>query len=242
MGSPLRQLYASSFPHLFGWVLAERRGWGEGVGAGGTKHGALGPELDALHALEPRTDESHFVVPPFIPDAASPDPCDFGLWRWVNAYRSGDYVGRAFWRTDIDGDALLYAAAPLDARARFPTAIPPVTFVSEDPSRTRRELCIGRGAHTHYWDGTAKAVAVEIDALVRDAALAAAPRGTAEREVRRAEFTPTSTPRADIRIADRPEPSGVVTIDPTLDGPSVPPGSAGDAGGERSSESAPPVS
>jgi hypothetical protein len=42
--------------------------------------------------------------------------------------------------------------------------------VSEDAHRSRRELCIGAGAHTHYWDATAKAIAVELDLLLTDAA------------------------------------------------------------------------
>jgi hypothetical protein len=41
--------------------------------------------------------------------------------------------------------------------------------VSEDAHRSRRELCIGAGAHTRYWDATAKAIAIELDLLVSDA-------------------------------------------------------------------------
>jgi hypothetical protein len=35
--------------------------------------------------------------------------------------------------------------------------------ISEDQNRTRREFCLGAGAHTHYWDGTSDEVAAEID-------------------------------------------------------------------------------
>jgi hypothetical protein len=93
-----------------------------------------------------------------------------GLTRWVNAYRSGDYVGRAIWRHAVDGCDWLYRAAPFDAATRFVGDVPPVTYVSEDAHRSRRELCIGAGAHTHYWDATAKAIAVELDLLLTDAA------------------------------------------------------------------------
>jgi hypothetical protein len=41
--------------------------------------------------------------------------------------------------------------------------------VSEDKEHTRREFCLGAGAHTHYWDGTSDEVAAEIDILIREA-------------------------------------------------------------------------
>ena len=31
---------------------------------------------------------------------------------------------------------------------------------------TRREFCIGAGAHTHYWDRTAPQIAVQLDQLI----------------------------------------------------------------------------
>ena len=35
------------------------------------------------------------------------------------------------------------------------------------PLDNRREFCIGKGAHQHYWDGTAPQIALELDALIR---------------------------------------------------------------------------
>jgi hypothetical protein len=71
--------------------------------------------------------------------AARPDPLDIRVHRWVNAYRTGDYVGRALWEP----------AAPPDR--------------AED-------VCIGGGAHTHYWDGTSDEIGARLDALVVEAA------------------------------------------------------------------------
>jgi hypothetical protein len=160
MGSPLRQLYSEFFPHLFGWVRGDR---GEGVSR----------PLPAVPRegwmLLPRLEEGHRVHAPAIPDNAAPDPYAMGATRWVNAYRSGDYVGRALWRDDLVDCDWTYRCAPLDAATRFVTDVPPITYVSEDPQRSRRELCIGAGAHTHYWDATAKAIAIELDLLVADA-------------------------------------------------------------------------
>jgi hypothetical protein len=160
MGTPLRQLYSEWFPHLFGWVRGDT---GDGVSR------PLPAVPREPWMLLPRLEDSHRVYAPAIPDSAAPDPYAMGITRWVNAYRSGDYVGRALWRHSLDGCEWLYRAAPPDAAARFVGDVPPITYVSEDAHRSRRELCIGAGAHTHYWDSTAKAIAVELDLLLTDA-------------------------------------------------------------------------
>ena len=160
MGTPLRQLYSNWLPHLFGWVRGET---GDGIAR------PLPTVPREPWMLLPRLEEGHRVYAPPIPDNAAPDPYAMGLTRWVNAYRSGDYVGRAIWRQTVDGCDWLYRAAPSDAATRFVGDVPPVTYVSEDAHRSRRELCIGAGAHTHYWDATAKAIAVELDLLLTDA-------------------------------------------------------------------------
>ena len=164
MGSPLRQLYAACFPYLFGWLGEEKRPWGSPARPGVGPRGARPP-------LHRRDDEGHVVEAPELPADAAPAPRDFGLVRWINAYRTGDYVGRAVWRHESCGP--LYRAAPGNARdalARYPDRRPPVVFVSEDAEGTRRELCIGSGAHTHYWDATAGAIGLELDLLVKEAA------------------------------------------------------------------------
>ena len=45
---------------------------------------------------------------------------------------------------------------------RYLRAIESVT----DAPITRREFCIGAGAHTHYWDRTAPQIAVQLDELI----------------------------------------------------------------------------
>ena len=165
MGSPLRQLYSAWFPHLFGWVRGET---GDGVSR------PLPAVPREPWMLLPRLEDGHRVHAPAIPDSAAPDPYAMGVTRWVNAYRSGDYVGRAHWRLAVDGCDWIYRSAPPDAATRFIGDRPPITYVSEDAHRSRRELCIGAGGHTHYWDATAKAIAVELDLLVTDATTIAA--------------------------------------------------------------------
>ncbi len=78
--------------------------------------------------------------------------------QWVNAFRSGDYVGRNLWRTDACsylwfGDALVQPGPP-----------PKESFSTD--AHSRLEFCIGAGAHTHYWDETAPMIAQELNRLI----------------------------------------------------------------------------
>jgi len=79
-----------------------------------------------------------------------PDPEALGVASWVNAYRSGDYIGRYLWR---------------DASNPDNWQVSPVT----ENSPKSREFCIGAGAHTHYWDVTAPAIAYQLDELIAHA-------------------------------------------------------------------------
>ena len=142
MGCPLRQLYGLRFPHLFGW---------------------------ARHEVATSMERSR---PGDIPNDQSPDPTELGVRLWVNAFRSGDYVGRYLWRSDSCAYQWLTPARQEGAGPFDPSLERPMN-VSED-SRTppsRREFCIGAGAHTHYWDGTAGSIAVELDRIIANAAL-----------------------------------------------------------------------
>lgn len=130
MGSPLRQVYARTFPVLFEWMNVPGRRWGRPV------------KSDEIPAP---------ATPGQLPDDIAPDPAGLGLWRWVNAYASGDYVGRSIWRRGGGSDETLYA---------------PDHAVSDAIGR-RRELCIGGGAHTGYWKPEATPIARELDALIR---------------------------------------------------------------------------
>ncbi|AHG89061.1 hypothetical protein J421_1524 [Gemmatirosa kalamazoonensis] len=82
-----------------------------------------------------------------------PSAAPLGVATWVNAYRSGDYVGRNLWlgRADLAVYDRTGGPAALDAEGRA-------------------DWCIGAGAHTHYWDDTAPDVAAYLDAVVVTAA------------------------------------------------------------------------
>jgi hypothetical protein len=134
MGCPLRQLYGWRFPRLYGWARHDDDDSMDQWQAG---------DLDVPHRK---------MVP-------QPDPGRLGVRGWVNAYRSGDYVGRFLWRTDRCGYVWRsdIGGSPLDA---------PKQHNSTD-GKYRLEFCIGAGAHTHYWDRTGEPIARELDRLIR---------------------------------------------------------------------------
>ncbi|HXJ79669.1 MAG TPA: hypothetical protein VMS64_13425 [Candidatus Methylomirabilis sp.] len=84
--------------------------------------------------------------------AAGPSASDIGVVEWVNACRSGDYVGRFLWMPP--GHPYSIAVVGPDGR------------VDADRAGDRTEFCLGAGAHTHYWSHDAVALAVEIDRLI----------------------------------------------------------------------------
>lgn len=77
-------------------------------------------------------------------ELTGPLATDLGVKRWTNAYCTGDYVGRWLWVPP--GQNLLALGQSLDDGAH-------------------RQLCLGRGAHTHYYDARMSRVAQEIDRL-----------------------------------------------------------------------------
>jgi hypothetical protein len=94
--------------------------------------------------------------PENIPAGRLPLPAELCVKGWCNTYRSGDYVGRYLWsegwltrNDDSEG-----AGA--------------VSLINDPSPATRAELCIGTGAHTHYWDRTAADVAHTLDLLIND--------------------------------------------------------------------------
>ncbi len=77
-----------------------------------------------------------------------PEPAALGVQTWTNAYRSGDYVGRYLWFPDTGDERW----GPV-----------------QESQRDRSEVCIGAGAHTHYWDETAPAIRRMLDQIVANA-------------------------------------------------------------------------
>jgi hypothetical protein len=88
---------------------------------------------------------------------AGPNAADIGASEWINACRSGDYVGRFIW-------------TPTSESARFQVATVNGDNVVAQREGDRTEFCLGAGGHTHYFSNDAIALAVEIDRLIITAA------------------------------------------------------------------------
>jgi hypothetical protein len=131
MGNPLRQLINRFFPHRYRWVREE------------PDNGAS-PMADAVPDDIPQ-----------LPTIVLPDPSRLNVVRWDNAYRSGDYVGRAMWLDEW------FCRNTEGADGGNPPSRP--SFLGQPRFG---EMCIGSGAHTHYWDDTAPDVARHVDYLI----------------------------------------------------------------------------
>ena len=133
MGNPIRQLLNRFFPHQYVWVRAA-------------------PD----NAVKP--------VPPLPLEEAwrknvTPKPYRLGVAHWSNAYRSGDYVGRALW---LDEWFERTESADPEAGA-YPEPIKVFRRIGAE------EMCIGLGAHTHYWNETAPDVRDHLNGLIASA-------------------------------------------------------------------------
>lgn len=136
MGNPVRQLLNRFFPHLYRWVREE-------------------PDngLKDLGGLTP--------TPSGTTIAFNPDPHLLGVELWVNAYRSGDYVGRSLWLDErFNRSAFEPGAYPQAVGVESDIPTPP-------PPPGRKEMCIGAGGHVHYWDESAPDIAEMLDQLIR---------------------------------------------------------------------------
>ena len=119
LGCPLRQLYGWRFPHLYLWARhVDQDDWADDRPL---------PDLPANQ----------------LPDAAK-----LGVIKWVNAFRSGDYVGRYLWRVD----RCAYEWQP--------------GRTSYNHSQRQAEFCLGVGGHIHYFDDSALPIAIELDRLI----------------------------------------------------------------------------
>jgi hypothetical protein len=138
MGNPGRQFLNRFFPYLYEWVRE--------IPDNSVKH---------LGGLTPSG--------PATPLSGSPDPDRLGVDCWVNAYRSGDYIGRSLWMNEWYN-----RTTPSNADPKEDGAYPMPIFVATDATKPARraEMCIGAGAHQHYWDQSAPDIAEKLDELI----------------------------------------------------------------------------
>ena len=136
MGNPARQFLNRFFPYLYEWVHETPDNSAQNLGD--------------LPASDPKT-----LL------AGPPDPNRLGVRCWVNAYRSGDYIGRSLWMNEWYGRTKGIAD-------KNGGAYPDPIFLADDGAKPplRFEMCIGAGAHQHYWDQSAPDIAEKLDDLI----------------------------------------------------------------------------
>ncbi|MEO7402379.1 MAG: hypothetical protein ABIU95_01765, partial [Burkholderiales bacterium] len=107
--------------------------------------------------------------------AHGPRADDIGVERWFNAYCSGDYVGRWLWSVATDDDDVIgypmidTTDAEVFGRTDAYAAFDPMPPVALPFANTREaEMCLGLGAHTHYFERDQTHVAWLIDHLVAE--------------------------------------------------------------------------
>jgi len=93
---------------------------------------------------------------------------DVGVVRWVNLYATGDYVGRWLWSRAPHGE---YPVTQIDQTSALGDTYTPHQVDMTDWSalmgaNTEKDISLGAGAHTHYFNIDQKTMAGVIDALL----------------------------------------------------------------------------
>ncbi|HEX5125797.1 MAG TPA: hypothetical protein VFW00_03575 [Rhodocyclaceae bacterium] len=100
-------------------------------------------------------------------DVMGPLPGDVGVDVWVNAYATGDYVGRWIWSRGANPKAD-NICSQIDSGPHGQQKYEPEFGLPVKPftSPIALDVCLGAGAHTHYFDKDNGKVAPKVAALV----------------------------------------------------------------------------
>jgi hypothetical protein len=105
--------------------------------------------------------------------ANGPAAEDLGVQVWANAYTSGDYVGRWLWSSPAAVGSVIgrpmtdTVEPPVFGRADAYAAFEPMPPHAHPLASARElEVCVGAGAHTHYFELDQSVVAWLIEQLV----------------------------------------------------------------------------
>jgi hypothetical protein len=98
---------------------------------------------------------------------------DVGVRQWLNAFTSGDYVGRWLWSRDGPNDDLLghpltevLQPGVLGRASVYDAFAPTPPDGGELDAASEAETCLGVGAHTHYFEPDQKEMAWLVDYLL----------------------------------------------------------------------------
>jgi len=132
-----------------------------------------------------------------------PRAADIGVRRWMNGFCSGDYVGRWLWSSAGHDAVLQHPTANAVGHDPFGRVDAYTGFNPMPPAEARLhaarevEVCLGLGAHTHYFERDQTTVAWMVDYLVRARPLDEA-EGSGDLEAR----TPPADPAGPVVTVD----------------------------------------
>jgi hypothetical protein len=91
---------------------------------------------------------------------------DVGACRWINAYTTGDYVGRWLWSDPPEAPGMPPSTVDTLAGSDLYAVTAPQDLASKIRDAAELDVCLGSGAHTHYFEADQKVVAQLVDSLV----------------------------------------------------------------------------
>jgi len=100
-----------------------------------------------------------------------PSAAGLGVQRWINAYTTGDYVGRWLWSRPAREPSDLSNALVDQVVAQDDVYLPALAQPAQDPvpqGWREWDVCLGAGAHTHYFEPDQLGMARLVDRLIAD--------------------------------------------------------------------------
>lgn len=100
-----------------------------------------------------------------------PSAAGVGVQRWINAYTTGDYVGRWLWSRPAREPSDVSDALVDQVVSQDDVYLPPPTSPTQDPvpqGWREWDVCLGAGAHTHYFEPDQLDMARLVDRLIAD--------------------------------------------------------------------------
>jgi hypothetical protein len=94
-----------------------------------------------------------------------PSAAGLGVERWINAYTTGDYIGRWLWSRPAR-PGLDVSAPQVDQPATPGDMYRPATGTDLPEDACEVDVCLGAGAHTHYFEPDQHFMARLVDQLV----------------------------------------------------------------------------
>ena len=100
-----------------------------------------------------------------------PSAAGVGVQRWINAYTTGDYVGRWLWSRPAREPSDVSDALVDQVVSQDDVYLPPPASLAQDPvpqGWREWDVCLGAGAHTHYFEADQLDMARLVDRLIAD--------------------------------------------------------------------------